>query len=331
MTLQSKPIDYKRWSLLPDDTEQEQPKSQSHPIGTDSKYDVCLKKTGASRIYRSESLSLMRIDDIVVSKSSTITEFKVTVKITGDNSIVEVEILNANLDNNIEEINAFNSLLYKISSVKDRIEIQLDKNGSIVDILNKEELKTRWSSIKQELAIDEKFSGFKPEEQQLILNAGDKEYSDGFDLANFLNAGYTLYAMLFNGYWKSYIPKQTSSLSQKNKNSTLFKDQSIPLDFEVKMKRSHNESGICELEIQGIETDNLDLESLKQMYLEIYPFAKQSFDEYSYDYEANYDVELETGLLTKMNATVFEKAGSIEMFMDCNIKMLNNEKGNSTK
>lgn len=328
MNEENKPVDYKRWSLLPDDNE---PNVKDEIIAdpqTNILHDLEFKKSNASRVYRSESLSLMRIDDIIVSKSSTTTDFKLTVQDAGSYSVVRIEILKSHLDNNIEELNSFNGLLYKIASVKDNVILKLDKYGSIQNILNREELKEKWLAVRSDLLTDRKFLMFKPEDQELILQGGDDEYLKNFDLVQFLNKGYTIYAMMFIGYWQEYKPKQTYSLNRKFKNSTLFKDQIIPLDFEVKLKRYHTETGISELEMQGIEPDDINIDNLKKIYKKAYPFAKFDMDEYSYDFEVNYDIENESGLVKKMNATVFEKAGSIEMFMDCNIKELKDEKSN---
>ncbi|RLJ76645.1 hypothetical protein [Pedobacter alluvionis] len=328
MNEENKSVDYKRWSLLSDDNEPNVKEEVIDAPQTNILHDLAFKKSNASRIYRSESLSLMRIDDIIVSKSSTMTDFKLTVQDAGAHSVVKIEILKSHLDNNIEELNSFNDLLYKIASVKDNIVLKLDIYGSIQNLLNREELKEKWLAVRSDLLNDRKFLMFKPEEQELILKGGDDEYLSDFDLVEFLNRGYTIYVMMFIGYWKEYKAKQTYSLNRKFKNSTLFKDQIIPLDFEVKLKRYHNETGVSELEMQGIEPDDINIDNLRKVYKEAYPFAKFDMEEYSYDFEATYDIENESGLVKKMNATVFEKAGSIEMFMDCNIKELKDEKSN---
>ncbi|WP_316801674.1 hypothetical protein [Pedobacter nototheniae] len=329
MSEENKLVDFQRWSLSSKEDKQNNTKViDKSEIST--MHDLEFKRSDLSRVYRSECLSLMRIDDIIVSKSSTMTDFKLTIQEVGSYCTVNIEILSSYLDNNIEELNNFNSLLSKIASVKDNITLKLDKDGSILNILNKEELKQRWLSIRADLKNDRKFLMFKAEEQDLILKGGDDEYLKDFDLVNFLNNGYTIYAMLFIGYWQEYELKKTYPLKRKFKNSTLFKDQIVPLDFEVKVKRYHSETGISELEMQGIEPDDFDTTKLKAMYKEVYPFAKIDLDEYSYDFEANYDIENNSSLIKKMNATVFEKAGSIEMFMDCNIKELKDEKSDIT-
>ena len=327
----NKPVDFKRWSLLASTDDEEPVQDFVRAPEVNAETDINFKHPNLSRNYRSESLSLMRIDDVVVSKSSNLTDFKLTVKETGSHYVVEIEIIHAYIDNSIEELNDFNQLLYKIASVKNRMELKLDRDGVIVDVLNKGELRDRWLAVKAELQLDRKFLLFKPEERAIILKGGDDEYLMDFDLVGFLNKGYTIYGILFIGYWQDFQLKKTYPLKRKIKNSTLFKDQLIPLDFEVKVKRNYVETGVSELELQGIEPEDLDTAGLKAMYKEIYPFAKVEFSDYSYDYEANYAIEHPTGLIKKMNATVFEKAGSIEMFMDCTIKELRDEKSDITE
>ncbi|MFD1257993.1 hypothetical protein ACFQ3S_14385 [Mucilaginibacter terrae] len=333
MNNDNNPIDYKRWSFLPekDNGTQAISKSNNNEPEQEKKLIVNFKQLSAGKSYRSEALSLMRIDDVIVSKSSTMTDFKLTVEQTDPYNVVRIEISNTHVDNSVEELNQFNGLLYKIASVKNNLILKIDKLGSIIDVLNKQELREKWLEVKAELRSNRKFSMLKPEDQEKIFNGGDEEYLNNFDIVEFLNKGYTIYAMLFMGYWQEYNLKTTYPLSTKYKSSTLFKDYIVPLEFEVKLKRYNAERNFSELEMQGIEPDSLDMNELRKRYQESYPFAKVDLQEYNYDCEINCDIENSSGLIRKMNATVFEKAGSIEMFMDCNIKELRDEESNITE
>jgi len=150
-------------------------------------------------------------------------------------------------------------------------------------------------------------------------------------MTSFINKGHTLYTMIFCGYWRKYELQETYDLKPQIKKSGLFKDQEIPLEVYSKVKRYTDDGNCFQLEIQAIEDRTFKTNKLKDLYKEIYPFAKLEFDDYSYDYSTNIEADTNTGWIKTLGMTVVEEAGSIVMFMDCTIKKLDNEKSNTAK
>ncbi|MBD1391656.1 hypothetical protein [Mucilaginibacter glaciei] len=320
-----------KWSFFSDE-----PKEQIFDNGgagniNPDTVDLSYKKIISGK-YKSETLSLLKVDDIVISKSINETTFTLSVLDRGTNhTIVRIDVTKTFMDNGITELNDFNGLLIALGSVKDVLVLEINNEGFISAIVNKEEIKAKWFQVKNDLATNKQFNLLKPEDQKSILTGGDEEYLTNFDIVKFLNEGYTLYSMLFCGYWRNYQLQETYVIGSKNKQSAMFKDQVIPINFNYKIKRCNLQSATCQVEIQGVEEQSYNTIGLKKLYEEKYPFAKAEFDDYSYDYDVTLDTDTDTGLVKKLNTTVLEQAGSISMFMDCNIKILTDEKGHTTE
>lgn len=289
------------------------------------------KQTGSKR-YRCEALSLFKIDGVVVSKSTTMTDFTVAIVEKNDrHTIAQITVQNTYLDNSIGELNSYNALFKSIASIKDNMLLKIDNSGIITGVLNKDELEKKWLQKRAELQQDRLFNLFKSEDRKQILQGGDDEYVKNFDMVSFLNQSHTFYAMFFCGYCREYELQETYDLKQQLKISTLFRGQGIPLEVYGKIKRYTNNNNQCQLEIQAIEDRKFDTSKLKVLYKENYPFAKVEFDDYSYDYSTKLEIETGTGWIKKLGMTVLEQAGSIVMFMDCTIKLLNDEESNITE
>ncbi|OKS87539.1 hypothetical protein [Mucilaginibacter polytrichastri] len=322
--------DLKKWSFS--STETTNLSNQETKQNTPSEHLFAGLRQAGSDKYRCEAVSLFKIDHVVVSKSSTMTDFTIAI-IEKDNrySVAEISVQNTYLDNSIEQFASYNAMLKNIASVKDKIILKIDNSGLIINVLNKDELKEKWLQVKADLQRDRMFNTFKPEEQKLILQGGDDEYLKDFDMVSFINKGHTLYPMFFCGYWKEYQIQETYDLKPQLKNSTIFKDEVIPLEVYGKVKRYTNNNNNYQLEIQAIESRSFDTGKLKKLYKENYPFAKVEFDDYSYDYSTKIEADVDTGWIKTLGMTVLEQAGSIVMFMDCTIKQLSDEKSNITE
>jgi hypothetical protein len=322
--------DLKKWSFSSNEPENKSVDEEEKAIVPGLQH-VNMKQLGADK-YRCETLSLFKIDGIVVSKSSAMTDFTVAILEKDDrNTIAQITVQNTYLDNSIGELNNYNTLFKRIASVKDNMLLKIDNSGIITAVLNKDELEQKWLQIKSELQQDRLFNLFKPEDQKQILQGGDDEYVKNFDMVSFLNQSHTLYAMLFCGYWREYELQETYDLKPQLKISTLFRGQGIPLEVYGKIKRYNNDHNQYQLEIQAIEDRKFDTSKLKALYKENYPFAKVEFDDYSYDYSTNLEIETGTGWIKKLGMTVLEQAGSIVMFMDCTIKLLTDEESDITQ
>jgi hypothetical protein len=160
-----------------------------------------------------------------------------------------------------------------------------------------------------------------------VIGGGDEYLNDG---VSFINRHHNLYTMLFCGYLRTYELEETYELKPQIKKSGLFADEEIPLELYATVKTHANGNKGYQLDIQGIENREFDTGKLKALYQTAYPTANKDMDDYSYSYSPSFEVDINTGRITKMEMTVLEQTGSILMFMDGSIKQLNSEKNNLT-
>jgi hypothetical protein len=276
--------------------------------------------------YRFEAVSTIKVNDIAISKLFTSTDFNIAVIEEAYNyTVFRIGIQSTYSEDNI---NGFNELLLNIENVKDELLLKIDNTGTIKEIINKDKLKQKWIQVRADLEKDSRFELLKPEDQKSLLKTGDDEYLN--DTLSFINKRNTLYTVLFCGYLRTYEPEETYELKQQIRKSGLFKDEEIPLELYATLKRNASGNKGYQLEIQGIEDRKFDTDKLKSLYQINYPTGEEDFDDYSYSYSPEFEVDINTGRITKIQMTVLEQAGSILMFMDCTIEQLSSEKDSIT-
>lgn len=311
------------------DTNELERKKRKEQLINDGAITIAPKQSVRKK-YRSEALSLLRINEIVISKTNTISDFYYSIQnVDEKHREISVEVVKTKIDFGIEELNKYQELFDKINSPKNHIKFRVSGDGLITHILNKTEIEKDWTVVAEEVKGDEYFSSFAKEDQEKIINAANEEYLNLNRFVDIINSGHTLYALLFNGFWRDYKTKENYKLRTEYKTSLLFKDINVPVELEAKMKRFDYENFIAEIEVQGVESDTFNYKQLEKIYKEAYPFANDPIEQYKYDMLATYEFDELSGVVNNFNVTVVEEAGSVEMFLDCKLKLVNEKSDTS--
>lgn len=295
---------------------------QNQKFPNDYSVNAALKSAALRRNYKIEVLFIKKINEEVVDVFKKTTMFRFIVDQIGTSSVINLEVINSTIRTNSARTTSRQKFLKNIEDVHQFLSLKIDKSGLIVDVLNKPELKKRWLLTKSKLKIDKEFNSLSTEDQNFIIRKGDFQYLEDFGFVDFLNSGYSLYAVMFLGYWQIYKNGETYKLGKRERNSMLFEDNDVPVEFEVNMKQNDSNTDTFELEIQGLEPIDYQPTTFRDLYKEKYSDKHKDFEPYSYEYLGTYYIQKKTGLIKKMNASIFEVFGNVEMFMDFNLKQI---------
>lgn len=175
--------------------------------------------------------------------------------------------------------------------------IRLDASGTIIEILNQEQIFDKWKLLRQELlsSVDDS------PESMVIINNGDKQFSNTLSmLQNTL-----IYNLFFPAVYGIKIKGIKDRVSGGKFVSQLFQERLIAYDI------NENVVGIRENELELInESDisNFNKKELLPSYNQYYKESMGDVFDYNISYVANYIYDIKSGLIKNCSIDLNEHA-----------------------
>lgn len=233
-----------------------------------------------------------------LTQTFTRTEWEVSYT---ENSRIEVEIIV--LDEEEKSDNQWRELfqlMKKLTMPLRKIKFELSPEGSILNILNKEEIRLKWEEVKSEFINDKSFSQ--------VIQLGDADYSNPIQAIR-KNIVYQLFFFCFH---KKINELNKTIIIGKNipLQSIIFPECSFNVDIEEKAYQINNKL----IHFNQYTTGKINGNPIKTLYKEKYKqFMLQNaghdegVDNYSIAYQCDYRVFVEIGILNYCKALFEEK------------------------
>lgn len=281
-------------------------------------------------IYQLRQVSTMRVNGAVFNDSTSIYKFKLTQLNSSFEVNDYIDIAYHLLETESSEISDIfsdmNEIVRKVMSLKDNLELRVNRFGKIVQILNRDALQKKWVGIKNELENDKVFSNLSDQHREVILSAGDKELSDNYDMESDLNNS-TIFGTLFYDFSGLDLEEEQKSAKtiQKIKSAVLpeMRFQACAAYYlEDSVGRNFCISGS-----EKLDRDMFDVNLYKKFIGESYKdFIKIEISPFGYSRKIDYQVDCELGEVVSAETFSREQIGEqIDMIISCSLKKITNE------
>lgn len=274
-----------------------------------------------SRKYKSILRNIFSIKNTLVNESIAENVFDVSlIDEKSGHYDFDIKVTQNDLKSGLEFIPIyFKELLDQMSTLKNHLVLRVDKKGSVLDVLNRNDLKNKWDDLKMNIISDnEKHPKLKQEDLVKIIESGDLEYSaSAVEMAKAINM-MLIYKSLFYGFINTGHLDKTSRFKQSF-NSNIFPELVVDMTTLVKNEDiGDNQDKVTTLIFENTET-SINENKFKKMFLNNYAFIKESFRDYSFslfslneiDKQTYWPMSVKFAIKEQINASV-----SIEIEVD---------------
>lgn len=273
--------------------------------------------------YQSNHITEIYINGGELSKYSQFQKFKLDFNST--NHTFNLNVYDNNIGDNLELLEKFDGLIEKIVRLKDNLLIAVDSRGEIMEVLNKIDLRNKWSELKSGFIENEILKEVPKQNLEEMLSKGDLEFSDNYPLAEELKKSVFHSHLFFPFYNQEFKTDFTNSLKDSGVVSSLFPNTIIPLkSILLLIDNEHDNEYIFKIESQ-IDKSKLDYSKLEKLYHNNYPFLKDNFVKYSLDITRFYAINKKTLQINFVDVEIEEVVNNnLEAYQKLEIEKINN-------
>lgn len=287
----------KRKSLLLDDEMPKEygqsDKKSAESIIPNSDTTVFRHKTFGSEKYTSSHTTNVYVNGGRFVNFSQKQEFTLELIQAGTNPLYKLDILTEDTDDGMNLKAQMNGLLEKILAIKNNLQLALNPDGSLLNVVNKAEIQSKWLSLKEEMKEDENIKSLPDKLRQQTFAKGDVEFSPNYPLQKELNSQLFYFGLFFPLYSRSFTDKSVT-VSDLYVTSTLFGDLLIPLRISMDLMYDE-ETEEYTIRLDGnVDKGRLSRRAVEESYKKNYPFVKESFSKYTCHIQALYVIDKET-------------------------------------
>ncbi|KQT16981.1 hypothetical protein ASG31_11485 [Chryseobacterium sp. Leaf404] len=252
--------------------------------------------------YRCEQFNTTRVEDRITFHCNTKKEYEFEKDSAKAEARVKLKeyLYKINPENLSPAIEAVKELEFD----KENVVLSLNKNNTIKEVINFEEIKKKWNSFKPKLSSSKFYSQIEKINSKAaedILKGGQLEFESESNLRKTYDKQ-LLFHVLFNDY----------DAHKKREKSAVLKFISqifvnIPLEIELQHSVIREDDYFVEYRTVGtLLREKIDNRVLEEQYNKFYrPIIEYSFSEYNYEYRIRRMVDKKTGFI--INATAFMK------------------------
>lgn len=299
-------------------------KDKDHSTQVDDKVLLSYMWSDSPRKYTSRYNSVFRINGQIINDATLINEFMFSMLENKETFIdFQIDILKSKIDG-FELVGEFAPLIKRMMALKDNLIIRTNNKGEIEKVLNKLELENKWKNFREELPTLPEFQKIPEGDREKLIQQGNKEYLTDYDMVSDLKKG-SFYAILFNSLYDTFY-----TISRKNllngglKDSNIFQDIRVPLQLFLEIEEISKEKDFVLYTVKGnIDHSKFDDREIKELFRQNYPFIKEPFKHYTYEYFCLYEVSLSNGLINSAKMGVYEAINNaIEVDVECEIDQI---------
>lgn len=225
---------------------------------------------------------------------------------------------------NIEQIKANESykqltdFIKQFNVVTNKLVLQLGKNVTPIEVLNKQEILDKWMLLKYNLLRSD-----DSKELDAMIQKGTEEFADPIAIVKKT----LLYKMFFPPLYAGAQTAKEFTLIDENQEtaSQLFQGEKVIYSLSGKITRA--DDNVLQF-VQTAKNNKAMLEAFKKLYNKIYKEAlNNSHCNYAWNYEADYEFDKKGGVLNTCRATMKEFVNpQLEYITHYKITLQQNEK-----
>lgn len=197
----------------------------------------------------------------------------------------------------------------KTEYIRNNIKFNLDKNGRLNQILNKEELFQNWLDLKKNgLKTIEFIKTLKKDNKgqyNKIIEEGDRQFSPANALMEYDYHRDLLYLVLFD---KHIMASDLSKIASEKYiyTSQLFPQVKVPMEIRYDVVEE-NEKSITIRKVADSLLDDALLQKIEEQYNTLHkPLIKYSFTEYRLTFRTRYTIDKNSRIINDAELTIIE-------------------------
>ncbi|NHA07683.1 hypothetical protein G7092_28040 [Mucilaginibacter sp. HC2] len=309
-----------RWSLLGGDDMQ----SKNEPAIVEESFE---KKEGAlfkegESIYRSEQLTVIKLDGIIENHAETKLEYHIKKYVTNNQYMVDVVLTDSVLTVQPSYLQDSSNVLSEIDRIKSNVSVVVDKTtGKIKSITNMDAIRQKWMAFKQKIQDNTSFLK-TPEIRknlELYLTETEKQINEESILLELKTRPF------FELFFDTYLVSSNLSFNPYRKlyYSQLF--DRLPVDFDVtQMVLNETPSHINISKQAKLNGNSPHIKDFERIYDHRYkPKIGYMFSEYNYEHNTDAVYNWDNNLLDGASMRITEEVkNNIELFVDYKIRRI---------
>ena len=289
----------KRKSFLLDDDNDQKKSSEAIYTTQDSKT--------LSNKYRAVQINSTKIEDEIRSHSELKKQYEIILNKSGNNASVSLSDLYYEFKPPV--MNKVYEFVSATEYIRNNVKFNLDKNGRLRNISNKEELFQNWTEFKKKdlKTIDFITSLKKDNKSQYdqILKEGDQQFSTSNNLMELDYQRDLLYMILFD---KHITAPNLSNIAPEEYiyTSQLFPRVKVPMTIRYDVIEDNDNFITIRKVADSILNEKL-LKEIEEQYNTLHkPLIKYSFTEYKLTFRTRYTVDKNTRIINDADLTIIE-------------------------
>ncbi len=275
--------------------------------------------------YRCEQISLAKVDGTVTANGSQ--KFQYLIDLGKDKEFGKVKLEEHYYNFSPAVVNKSFEMVSENEKLKHNVVFSLNENGEFDKILNKAHLERDWIFFREGNLQNLEFIDFvksnNPEVYEEIVNAGNKQFSEDYDLGFEYRAN-LFYFMLFDNHLIN-DPPNVFPVKEIEFTSLLFPNIFVPLKFNTDVVEENEET--ISISRKGNLIPNEEFISLtKESYKRIYqPHIQYEFSEYKIEFIVNLTYDRYTRVVKNGECSIEEEIlNNVENVCSFNMKKVKN-------
>ncbi len=278
-----------------------------------------LKYSSAPHIYRSVYSNIYKLRNDELSYVTVENIIKVIlVKEYSDSYELDIEILNTKKHQGLEFLpKEYTEIIEKISRLKDHFVCRVNKLGLVTTILNKEDLKEKWATLKKELEENQQLiNTFTKEGVSSLIEAGDRQYiADVDSLIAEINKN-MVYLSIFLGF------TDKSRIKERDFFSYIFPEYPMKATLNIEKEQEDANTLTYSMALQKIKVKESDI---KKRFLKDFSFMQESYQEHFFDFICLNTINKESNWTENIKLTIDERINqAVKVSIICEVQKIEN-------
>ncbi|MGS2764690.1 hypothetical protein [Sinomicrobium sp. M5D2P9] len=272
-----------------------------------NKIKFAYDRPGESHKYAFTYKSIVRINGHIISDITYENEFNLILQGKGTDYVFEVDTLSSKRNAGFDYFKDFSSLLEDMMAIKNHLVLKTTLEGELKEVLNTDELKSKWEELKRNLSSYKGYDKMSQEQIAELINSGDLEYSDKYDIAKDLKNG-SFWTLMFNGiHNKDFFIEKRTPLENFEQYSGVFEKSKIPVQSYGEIDMDTDDENIVRLVLNGnLDISRFDEQKIKELFEKNYEFTQEPYKRYQYDYFASYEIDNRNGWIKSVKNSTYE-------------------------
>lgn len=271
--------------------------------------------------FRATTINEMKNNGLTLMNNNSDYIFDVVfLKEVNNHYLFEWQTMYKKLFQGMEYLSEHFEILHYIMSIKDRLVLEINNDGLIVKVHNKDELQAKWQGLKTELLSNLEMIPIAESYRNQFFSDGDSEFSLQSSLEEALNQD-QLYSTFFRQFALTKNRYGNDVILRDNRNSLFikYKDQPLMIPIVQTSNWKKDNNLINFLINESADNSRLDKGKMRD-FLQTLAMVNPEVKSYSYENQINYMISEDSFEIKEMKNTLFENINNnIEMYFECQI------------